>query len=267
MSYKLFWAVCVVALFAVSGCGGGGGGGPAVLLSDTFRTMQLGDRYEYEVSGTDGLLDGPAHYRGTLYVYVGEYSEVYPSGVDYTEFSASVKRYDSGETTAMQWNTYLSQDPDGTCWVHGGTTSSGDYYSIGEPESGKFMQYPGSWYQGLSWSESVDEDIDPFIHYPHRYDTSAAVTGTETISVPAGRFETYRISTTQTAYEELFGDELFDPESMFPIFTSVKTMWFAPQIGAYVREEAELVTSDGQTLSHVSVLRSFELASPPGDGP
>ena len=236
--YRLVWALGAVALFVVSGCGGGGGGTPAVPLSNTFRTMQIGDRYEYETSSATGT--------GAEYVYVGEY-RFYLDAVDFTEHTALVEHLSGGGSNAYNSSLYVSQDQDGSCWIHGGQRPDYIGYHVNHPEDEKYLLYPGSWYQGLSWEQEVETSDFRTL------EISAVVTGTQRIHVPAGTFETYRVTIVQTTSAEF---------PSIPFFTTERTMWTAPQIGASVRSVSVTTMYDGQILHHTSELRSYQLASP-----
>lgn len=207
--------VLVLLVSLMAGCGGGGGGGgsiAAVPLSSTMRQMQPGDEWDYSVTGTVSDGGDTVPVTGTISVVWGAQTITTPGLATANVVLFNMTLTGNG-TNITDWRRYYqTQDAGGTLWEYGGEDSDGVYW-VTSPVSGRVVDYPSPMVQGTSWGENTmysNGDTD---------NASATIVGTETVSVSAGVFETYKA----------IGNANFGG------YPATTTEWIAPQIGGMVK--------------------------------
>lgn len=243
MSSKVvpFLLPCV---FLLAGCGGGGGGTSSIPLDGTVRQMQAGDQWEYTITGTasDGI---------ETVAVTGTAEEVWSAQTVQTPGGATAHVQLSNMTLTIEgrsatfWSReYMSQDANGTLWEYGREDSdSGGVYWIVSPTSGKACVVPSPLALGSSWGDSIT-----YSNFESE-DSAFAVVKTETVRVPAGSFDTFKI----TGNGRVSG------------IPATITVWFAPQIGSFVQmRSVALFDDDGGdvTMDITLKLKSFSNSNP-----
>jgi hypothetical protein len=220
----------VLPIFVMlSGCGGGGGGGggsSVIPLENTVRQMQAGDQWQYAVSGTIANSTQAVPVTGTFTMIASSDTVMTPGNVTARVVLRNWTLAGNSQNFVFVDRVYVTQDALGTILDYGGFEDSAEYW-ITAPTSGHIVSIPSPMSIGTSWSANVTESNGD------TYNEAYTVVGTQTISVPAGRFETYKTS----------GNGVF---SGYPAIT---TDWYAPQIGSQVRSSIHAVDStDGTTI-------------------
>ena len=264
-------AITVIALL-VAGCGGGGtklasDGSPPItppvspsadelgrlpsggsVLSPTVFQIGAGSEWRYNVTGWD-LAGKQTDVKGTYRTTVSAETILPPPDLPYSNdtlhyFLETADVVGSGIKILTSERRFFKQDADGTIWVYG-------WYNWEDPSSPHWADERYAWVRsplsaGVSWEALVKEtlpDNTGELKTTILLDEHWVVTGTETLTIPAGRCQTYRVTGNGK-----FGG--LDPKK-------IKNMdvWWAPQIGApaQVRLTYE---ADGQTVRLL-----FQLAS------
>jgi len=227
---KYFIPVVLIVLLGVvlAGCGGGGGGTtPTIPLESTTRALLAGDEWQYSLTGTAN--DGTdtyaitGHYTETISAMTVVIPDLTIAHVVLWSMTLTV----NGTTATIVGKNYYTQNAQGTVYTFGGENADGVFYVT----SGTFRSYitqPSPVSVGSSWGAHVERTDG------RSWDEYYVVTGIDTITVPAGRFEAYRV--TGNGY---FSDL---PASI--------TEWYAPQVGAFVRGDLTATDSDlGVTMT------------------
>ena len=231
------------------GCGGGGGGTAAIPLDSTMRQDIPGDQWEFTMTGTvsDGV--DTVAITGTATQTVTANTVTTPQGATARIYVLSMTLSAEGQTMILVESAYGTQDPDGTLWQHGGEDEGGVYW-VTTPAAGCYKAVASPMSQGVSWGGHVVQSNGEV------FDENYIVTGTDTVTVPAGAFETYTITGSGRYYG----------------MPTVVQYWCAPQIGSNVREELTAVDSaQGITLNLTGRLKATnvvvpaEVVAPEGD--
>jgi hypothetical protein len=224
MAIKTLLVSLVVMIALIAGCGGGGGGNltpPA--LDDDVRQMQPGDRWVYTVTGTATDGSGSIAVIGTLTKTVTSNEVTVPDPVDaparVVTWSGTVAGV--GYSKSLSTEEYLTQDTDGSIWTYGGKDAGGVYWIV-SPVTGRNQYVWSPLATGREWG-SHEETSDGL-----SFDRNFEVIETATITVPAGVFETYRVTGT----------------GLFAGSPSEEEVWWAPQIGAPAQHRIEALDSD-----------------------
>lgn len=265
--YKSF-AVAVpalaVAAAALTGCGGGGGGkssGPTVAVGDTLRTYQSGDAWTYDVDGWEYRSGSP-----NIYVTSGAYVRgVQVSGNHFFSHDLRIKWNDNTSFTQnwleafTQDATYVRRLGDTLDNVNFGTAGN---FEVAEPvtastgldvngkpiitgiaSSSSQKQLPMAWSAatGLSSDDAYDvafgnADGSATIKVTNHIHYGLTVIGKETVTVPAGTFETWKTNM-------ITGYQAQDR-------TVNATAWWAPQLGSFVKMDTTETTTTGQQVLH-----------------
>ena len=218
-------------LFAVTGCGGGGGGGDTTKtypLSTRLRVLQPGDSFTYKGSGNVKSGNNTTPFTVDL---TTSYTTTNVANKSVFAQASAITFRINGQNFADNNTFYLSQD---------GTTR--DVYTLGflDNNTARFankpeVSVPGTFGQGVAFTNTLtytNGDAEQ---------QSFTVVKSETVSVPAGRFETWRC--TETSND---GD----------IVTN-ETTWYAPQIGELIKGEVvQTVNSTGETYTYNAELTS-----------
>ena len=213
---KFIGAILVIMLLVtITGCGGGGGGSTSIPLSDTIRAWQAGDEWVYRITGTvnDGI--DTLQVSGTFTQTVSGTTIAMPiSGTAHilSQAVTLTSVIDDVSYTDVS-KLYFTQAANGTIWEHGGQdTTNGDYW-ITSPSIGMVINMPSPMTIGTSWGDQVEYSSGEAV------DTDSTVTGTETVRVPAGTFNTYKGTMNGTL------------SGMPGSFTG----WYAPQTGNLIK--------------------------------
>jgi hypothetical protein len=227
MKYIALLLLCVV----VAGCGGGGGSSVAPIDS-TVRAYQPGDQWEYDVTGTvsDGV--DTVGISGTYTETVTSQTVVTPQSVTAQIVTTDWNLSGNGNTIMAADKAYLTQDTDGTIWKHGGE-DGGTVWWVSVPTAGRYECLRSPLSQGESWGATVERTTGETL------DELYTVVGTETVSVPAGSFDTYKISVSG----KIGG------------YPATGTEWYAPQAGTMIKAVYVATDTDqGLTLRLTAVL-------------
>lgn len=239
---KVVSAVLFLVLVAIlAGCGGGGGASSVVPLDGTVRQAQPGDTWEYAITGTATDGTNTTAVAGIYSETVSASTVVTPQNVTARVILTSMSLTMGGRTSAIVGKEYCTQDPDGTVWTHGGQ-DNGQTYWITDPSTGRYKSMASPLSQGISWGTHVTENPGS------SYDTSSVVIGTETVSVPAGSFQTFK-----TNISGMVGG----------VPTSGQE-WYCPQLGNVVQRVITANYTDmGATLHLTMKLKAKNRASQP----
>jgi len=220
-------AVGVVGLCAALwGCGGGGGGAAPYPLSATTRFFAVGDRWEYRVSGTATAADGTqVAVTGTK---VASIVPITISSVAWMAISESLNlRTSSGEDDVTSSVTLFRQDPGSRAIeLWGQLQKDGSVLWVTNTPPPPII--PGTWNLATALASSV------YFSDGNHNTVTLSVAATEVIGVPGGLFTTWRATTTALHATGR---------------ATNGTAWYAPQLGAVVREAATTSFTDGRRLS------------------
>ncbi len=230
--------VAALVLVLLAGCGGGGGPAPTPPSPD-IRLIQPGDQWSYNMSGTLSAQGQTVRISGTMTDTVYDLGLVSPSG----QMCLSQQRVLNYTANGQQ---YVE-----TFWLHFAQPGGGrSLYTYGTREGGS-----DSWYTspvdgyldtrspvvvGDQHSQTVTSPGEPAETRTWR------VKGTESVSVPAGRFTAYVIETT--------------------VDGATGTGWFVPSLGHKVkRDMVSTVDYQGTPVTaNLSLsLRSYDTSVPP----
>lgn len=222
--------MCCIAALApcvlLAGCGGGGGSTTST-LDNTLRLWQPGDEWTYSVTDTvnNGVETLPVS--GSWKVTVSAQTVTTPTGVTARVVQETVTLRTAGSQEIIESKSYVVQDPDGTIWKYGGEDEDGVFW-VTSPLDGRYVELASPLGIAVSWGDQVE------MSNGLSFDSWEAVVARETVSVPAGRFETYRA----TANATVLGYPLSGTE------------WIAPQIGNSVKLAGTVSDpNEGITLS------------------
>lgn len=244
MKAFFFCLLCLVGITV--GCGGGGssaGGNPTptptptplIPLETRLRTIKTGDAFSYTFS------------RQARTTQEGVPSTITSTGTMNTAISSG----------SLDNQNYLVQNNVATYLVNGQPiTLSTAIYFRQNPVTGDILTYAeflgdrisrmtspwatafGTWQHGL-----VRQGAVTFTNGTVE-SRNAVVSGIEIITVPAGRFDTWRILTTRSSDQE--------QES--------GSYWYAPQLGTFVKSGVTVIKNDGSgEVTTTAELRSYSL--------
>ena len=277
MNKKYAVAVPALAVAAVTltGCGGGGDSSPgaAITAGNTLKTFVPGDAWTYDV-------DGWEYRTGTPNVYVT--SGAYVLGVQ-TDASTGDKsfthdlrvKWNDNSSFTQNWLEDFQQSGAGV-YRRGDTLDNPNFGSAGnfevaEPTSPVYgtdakgnqiivgiggyssqPELPAAWSAttGLSSDDAYDvafgnSDGSATITATNHIHYGLTVIGKETVTVPAGTFETWKTNMI-TGYQAQGR-------------TINTTAWWAPQLGSFVKADTTETVSTGQQVLHYK-LRSTTVA-------
>jgi hypothetical protein len=176
----------LLLLVLLSGCGGGGGG-QAYPLSSQLRRLQAGDTFTYRATGT--LRGGDGQNIDLSGTATGSVAQTTLNGQAVLAQSFTLNLTADGQPLTFNVVRYLVQDP-----------NTGDLLLVGEEDDENnqrllttpVLYFPGTFGTNVSYTQTrqyTDGETSQI---------SFSVQGTETVSVPAGRFETWRCLETET---------------------------------------------------------------------
>ena len=260
MKRKL-WAVSVItvavvvglvapgSLVLLPGCGGGGGGAAPIALDSTVRQDTPGDQWECSITGTASDGQDTVAVTGTATQTVTANTVITPKGVTARIYLFSMTLSAGGQAAVFTETNYGTQEPNGTMWMHGGEDEGGVYW-VTTPAVGCYKVVASPMSQGTSWGAHVVQSNGDV------FDENWVVTGTATISVPVGTFETY----TVTGSGQYYG------------CPAMLQDWWAPQIGSTVQQQGTITDNiQGITLNltlrlkATNVVVPAEVVAPQGD--
>lgn len=215
---KLF----VLLALLLIGCGGGGGGSsssaptPIALKTNTFRTLQAGDTWNYSGAGTINNGSGDVNLTGTIQTQILNTMKLDPvNSTNTLDQLTTISLTPQGTTTPVVSSShyYFLQDGTGSFFNYGKSITSGDIWvSLGS--GGKFMDTQSPMATGQSYGTSViysDGSTNTF---------SVSVLGTENVSTGVGFLEAYK-TTINTTLNNADGTKDVQTD----------TEWYVPGLG------------------------------------
>jgi len=201
--------VVTVVLLAtlLAGCGGGGGGGMVAPLPQ-LRQMRAGDTWNYRVTLTDGM---------DRVVTTARIRVDPATGIDLVGNTYRLVEITFGPPANIDVIAYLSQDLGGSVWQHGDFTDGAEEL-VAAPYGGKVLVTKSPFVVGDRYQYNIS------------YNTGAWESGStevvvrETVTVPAGTYEAYRVARRTCAGG----------------VTALTTHWYVPEVGHIVRGVMEL---------------------------
>ena len=215
----------------------------SIPLQNNMRILLPCDQWSYDIGGR-GVPEPSDVYKTQVFEVLAA-TAMSPGGDTVQNMREHVVYVEDGH-----WKDYVhhfSQDAAGTIQCYGedfvdstGTTPGW----ITTPAAGYALWYPSYMTIGTAWDVSYTETMGSGGYtYTDTTNLSYTIVATETITVKAGTFETYKASYV----ENVTGAE--------------GTAWFAPQIGAVVKDVMGPSTFDSAT--YTQELTSFSLVPEP----
>jgi len=283
-SFAVAVPALAVAAAALTGCGGGGGGkpsGPTVAVGDTLRTYQTGDAWTYKVDGWEYRSGSPNLYVTSGSYVLGVQND---GTTGDKSFSHDLRvKWNDNTSLTENWLEDFEQ-LGGEVWRRGDTLDNPNFGTAGNFEvadnvTPKYLtddkgnkildqngkptiigiesyeaqpELPASWSAttGLSSDDSYEiafgnADGSATIKVTNHIHYGLTVVGKETVTVPAGTFQTWKTNMI-TGYQAQGR-------------TVNATAWWAPQLGSYVKMDTTETTTTGQQVLHY-VLQSTTVA-------
>lgn len=233
MARRIVLGCLVVLLGVLAGCGGGGNGGSLPLPTAEVRQMEPGDRWDYAVTGTvtvettvstknpntgdtlsqDVTVD-TIDLTGACTRTVSDETIETPQDIDAQIVLVNLDLSGEGFTRTFVGREFITQDADGTIWIHGGETN-GNQFFVNNPDDGQYKHVVSPLVQGISWAASVSLTNGVTFQDLH------TASNTQQIVVPAGTFQSFVVD----GQGRCFG------------LSSSGKQWWIPQIGAPGQEE------------------------------
>ncbi len=243
--YTLLLIVLLALTTSLFNCGGGGGGNtpgpnPIPLKTNTIRTIQTGDTWNFSGSGTftsyGSSIDISASGSETILSSTKQDPITSTNCLD--DFLTISVSGPAGAIGSLSGHTYVLQDSTGTVYVYGGndgtvdtwvSAESGGYYVDSQSPVATNQSYGNS----TTYSDGSTET------------TSIQVTGTDYVSAPAGYFETYKILLNST-YTYTDGTSAVESN----------VIWYVPGLGT-VKETISVTYYTGTTVTGNLTLTLF----------
>ncbi|HET6370771.1 MAG TPA: hypothetical protein VFG95_06215, partial [Nitrospiria bacterium] len=242
----------IVVLFLLASCGGGGGSkdgtqtqvaippsdppGPTTSLppgpTTPLRVFQNGDRWTYNVSGSVNLPGSGVIFSGTMVRWID--TESSSKSIIHNEVTLN----GAGSTTQTGTDTFFNQDADGN------VTFFGDENSV----NGKIRNASPTGYLRLKSPFQSGEKIDSgLINFDDGSTLSSSyqVIGVETITVPAGKFDAYKIDAT----------EVHTNPTHTLTLTQAGSYWIDPQVGVVQYKGTETKRNSNNTVLYTMYLQ------------
>jgi hypothetical protein len=228
---------CGLLLLAAGGCGGGGAGTPVHPLSSVLRSYRVGDQWVYSVVGTwkGALASDEIPMHGTVTRSMGTLTM---AGSDYLGITVFQNLLPQSGMYQERRYTLLRQDAAARLVREVGDKLDQGYWRmvIDDPEP---VLVPGAWTVGYS------HDTTTRYENGERSTHTLSIGATETVVIPVGSFETYRV---------VSGED--DPK----YGTSTRTEWWHPGLGAPVRYTDRRQMPGGITIIYTATLASTTVA-------
>ncbi|MBP6963921.1 MAG: hypothetical protein KBC96_05885 [Armatimonadetes bacterium] len=232
MTRSIVLLLCISTLACLAGCGGGGGSA-TLPLENVTRQMLPGDQYTYDITGTatDGLetIDITGTWQDTWSAQTTVAPDLTVCHIHLNNITLAAEGL---APIVFTGRSYEYQDAAGCVWDYGGDDDDGVFW-VDVPLAGRDLRIPSPMYNGTSWGG--------YCHYTNGKSSNNAyvVVGTETISVPAGRFETFRITSSGS----------------FSGYPAIGMYWYAPHLSTAVKQELQVsFTDEGFTMNLTMVL-------------
>lgn len=204
--------------FLTAACGDDGGDNtpaPIPLKTNTIRTQVQGDTWEYSGSGTwnDGITT--VDISGTATFQILSNTKTSPiNGNDCLDEYAVVNLSTPAGPMVVSVHTYTHQDGDGSIYVDGESSGSGDTW-VTSSAAGYFLSLQSPVSVGQNHGSSVSFDDGSSLTF------SYSVTGIENVSTGIGTFESYRVEVNATI-DYTNGDRVVESNSE----------WYVPGLGS-----------------------------------
>lgn len=235
----LLVASLVLAVFALQGCGGGGGGeAPLTPPSGVFKTLRVGNSWTYDVSGTliDLATGISLSATGTARADI---EEAAANGATYLAVKLTLElTTTTGIPVTSTEIMLIAQDESKSIWRIGMTTPQGPVF-LTEPvirwrspmEVGHVESYTAEYVNGVV-------EIGSY-----------RVEGIERVSVPAGSFVAFKVTSSSTV-KDAMGNTLKSVSS---------TSWIVPEIGWFIRDIANITDYTSRTsFKGTFVLKTYK---------
>ena len=236
-----------VLTIACGSSGGGGGGGDTTetviaLKTDVLRTESQGDTWTYSGSGTVTNGSNTVDISGTVNFQVLSGTKTSPiTGFTSLDKYSVINLSTPTGPLVVSVHIYFYQDVDGTMYVDGQSSDSGDIW-VTSPVQGFYLSMESPVSVGQNYSSSVTYDDGSSATY------ATSVTGIENVSTGMGTYEAYRLVTNATFYHTN-GDRVDE----------VVTEWHVPGLGS-IKAQIDASYYVGGVYSH-SMDLTFTLSS------
>jgi photosystem II stability/assembly factor-like uncharacterized protein len=232
---KTRW-MAIALLFVLVSCNGGGGGGspsgtPATPVP--LRMFQNGDRWTYAVSGSVNLPGSGVSFSGTTDRWIDTGSST--KKIIHNEVTLNA----AGTTTQTGADTYFDQDADGNVTFFGDANSVNGRVRLDTSATG-FLRLKSP----IRLGDQVDSGTITFDD-GSTLSSSFQVIGTETITVPAGTFDTYKVDAT----------EVHTNPTQTLTLTQAGSYWIDPKVGIIQYKGTETKRNASNTVLYTMYLQ------------
>ncbi len=227
----------IVILFVVSlsstwiSCGGGGddGGTPAIpLKTNVIRSIQPGDTWNYSVTGVFINNSTTVNLNGSVNNQILASTKLDPvTSVNcFDEYSVMNLILSSGPPIVISQHTYISQDSNGSIFIHGLNLGAGDAW-VSAPSGGKYLSNQSPVLVGQNYGGSVTLSDGTTVK------TSSSVDVIEDVQTNMGKYQAYKM-TEDATIKQLNGIWTYQNN----------TLWYVPGLGT-VKVRIDTTTYSG----------------------